>query len=159
MAVGEAVVPVFEATASRRNARSPCPTPIRGYATFDFRVPLRVSKPVAHSPHASAVQGDPIEPAQFVAALRELGYDFFTGVPCSLVAGLIAELERNPETEYYAETREDAAVGLACGAMMAGKKPYRTTVTVLSQLMGVSEEDLLSTPTQHTSRQRKAANG
>ncbi|MGV3724186.1 MAG: sulfopyruvate decarboxylase subunit alpha, partial [Actinomycetota bacterium] len=32
-------------------------------------------------------------------------------------------LEADPETPYYAETREDAAVGLACGAMLAGKKP------------------------------------
>ena len=59
----------------------------------------------------------------FLAALKELGYDFFTGVPCSLVSGLIAALEADPEVPYYAETREDAAVGLACGAMMAGKRP------------------------------------
>lgn len=58
-----------------------------------------------------------------MAALRRLGYDFFTGVPCSLVSGLIAALEAGPETPYYAETREDAAVGLACGAMMARKRP------------------------------------
>jgi sulfopyruvate decarboxylase subunit alpha len=73
--------------------------------------------------HASAVAGEPVAPERLAAALRELGYDFFTGVPCSLISGLIAELERSPDTPYYAETREDAAVGLACGAMMAGKQP------------------------------------
>ena len=73
--------------------------------------------------HGSAVSGEPVAPARVVGALRELGYDFFTGVPCSLISGLIAELERDPETPYYPETREDAAVGLACGAMMAGKQP------------------------------------
>lgn len=73
--------------------------------------------------HPSAVSGDPVPPEQFAAALREQGYDFFTGVPCSLVSGLIAVLEQEHEIPYYAETREDAAVGLACGAMMAGKKP------------------------------------
>ena len=71
----------------------------------------------------SAVEGKPVAPERFAAALREAGYDFFTGVPCSLVSGLIAELEQDPQIPYYAETREDAAVGLACGAMMAGKQP------------------------------------
>src|SRR3712207_4308052 len=72
---------------------------------------------------ASPFGVDPVAPERFAAALREQGYDFFTGVPCSLVSGLIAVLEEDPQTPYYAETREDAAVGLACGAMMAGKKP------------------------------------
>lgn len=64
-----------------------------------------------------------VEPRDFLAALREQGYDFFTGVPCSLVSGLIAALEADPEVRYLAETREDAAVGLACGALMAGRQP------------------------------------
>ena len=64
-----------------------------------------------------------MSPAEFVAALREQGYDFFSGVPCSLISGVIAQLEGDPDVPYYAETREDAAVGLACGAMMAGKQP------------------------------------
>lgn len=55
--------------------------------------------------------------------MRAHGYDFFTGVPCSLVSGLIATLEGRGDLPYYPETREDAAVGLACGAMMAGKQP------------------------------------
>jgi len=73
--------------------------------------------------HASAVAGEPVAPEALVGAMKGMGYDFFTGVPCSLVSGLIAELERDPETPYYAETREDAAVGLACGAMLAGRRP------------------------------------
>jgi len=80
-------------------------------------------KPAEHGHHASAFAGDPVSPTEFLAALKGAGYDFFTGVPCSLVSGLIAALEADPETPYYAETREDAAVALACGAMMAGKKP------------------------------------
>jgi len=78
---------------------------------------------VVHGGHASAVSGEPVAPERFLEGLKALGYDFFTGVPCSLVSGLIATLEADPETVYYAETREDAAVGLACGAMMAGRKP------------------------------------
>jgi sulfopyruvate decarboxylase subunit alpha len=76
-----------------------------------------------HGGHASAVAGDPVAPERFAGAMRELGYDFFTGVPCSLISGLIAELDTNPGYAYYPETREDAAIGLACGAYMAGKRP------------------------------------
>jgi len=57
----------------------------------------------------------------FLGLLRESGFDFFTGVPCSLVKSLIATLEERGG--YIPETREDAAVGLAAGAYMAGKQP------------------------------------
>src|SRR5262249_53838496 len=59
--------------------------------------------------------------ADFLRLLREAGFDFFTGVPCSLVKSLIATLEERGG--YIPETREDAAVGLAAGAYMAGKQP------------------------------------
>src|SRR5262249_6036162 len=58
---------------------------------------------------------------QFLQLLQEAGFDFFTGVPCSLVKSLIATLEERGG--YIPETREDAAVGLAAGAYMAGKQP------------------------------------
>jgi sulfopyruvate decarboxylase alpha subunit len=57
----------------------------------------------------------------FLRLLLESGFDFFTGVPCSLVKSLIATLEERGG--YIPETREDAAVGLAAGAYMAGKQP------------------------------------
>src|SRR5262245_23209298 len=59
--------------------------------------------------------------ADFFRLLREAGFDFFTGVPCSLVKSLIATLEERGG--YVPEIREDAAVGLAAGAYMAGKQP------------------------------------
>ncbi len=62
-----------------------------------------------------------IAASEFVRLLLDQGFDFFTGVPCSLVKGVIAELERRES--YIPETREDAAVGLATGAYLAGKKP------------------------------------
>lgn len=62
-----------------------------------------------------------ISGADFVERLHGAGFDFFTGVPCSLVQGVIATLEERGG--YIAETREDAAVGLAAGAYMAGKQP------------------------------------
>jgi sulfopyruvate decarboxylase subunit alpha len=59
--------------------------------------------------------------AEFYRLLVHADFDFFTGVPCSLVKGLIAVLEEQPT--YVAETREDAAVGLAAGAYLADKQP------------------------------------
>jgi len=57
---------------------------------------------------------------ELASALRAHGFDFFTGVPCSLVASLIVALEPHG---YVAETREDAALGLAAGAALAGRRP------------------------------------
>jgi len=51
------------------------------------------------------------------------GFDFFSGVPCSLVEDVIAVLETQPDAPYVAAVREDAAVGLAAGAWLAGRRP------------------------------------
>jgi len=58
---------------------------------------------------------------KFIARLKEDGYSFFTGVPCSLLSGLISCLDREPG--YIPAVREDAAVGLCAGAYMAGRLP------------------------------------
>jgi phosphonopyruvate decarboxylase len=56
--------------------------------------------------------------------LTREGFDFFTGVPCSLVEDVIAVLETEPTAgPYVAAVREDAAVGLAAGAWFAGRRP------------------------------------
>jgi len=59
----------------------------------------------------------------FVEKLQGNGFDFFTGVPCSLLSGLIAELEADREAGYIPSVREDAGVGLCAGAYMGGKLP------------------------------------
>lgn len=56
----------------------------------------------------------------FWGALKERGYNFFTGVPCSFLSGLISCVSRHDF--YFPAVREDAAVGLASGAWLAGKK-------------------------------------
>jgi phosphonopyruvate decarboxylase len=59
-----------------------------------------------------------------VAALLERHrFDFFTGVPCSLVEDVIAVLEQGTRAPYVAAVREDAAIGLAAGAWLAGRRP------------------------------------
>lgn len=63
---------------------------------------------------------------QVVAALRQEGVDFATGVPCSLLAGLFSALEREESgtaISYVPAPREDTAVGMAVGARLAGAWP------------------------------------
>ena len=57
------------------------------------------------------------------ASLGRHGFDFFTGVPCSLIEDLIAVLERGAGAPYVAAVREDAAVGVAAGAWFGGRRP------------------------------------
>ena len=59
----------------------------------------------------------------FVEQLTAKGFRFFTGVPCSLLSGLISCLENAEDVSYLAAVREDAAVGLCAGAYMAGTLP------------------------------------
>jgi sulfopyruvate decarboxylase subunit alpha len=80
-----------------------------------------------------------INGADFLTLLLDNGFDFFTGVPCSLVKSLIATLEE--KGGYIPETREDAAVGLAAGAYMAGKQPV---VIMQNSGLGVSLNSLAS---------------
>jgi phosphonopyruvate decarboxylase len=55
--------------------------------------------------------------------LRGQRFDFFTGVPCSLVEDVIAVLEQRASAPYVAAVREDAAIGLAAGAWLSGRRP------------------------------------
>lgn len=72
---------------------------------------------------------------EFVRLLAGRGYDFFTGVPCSLLGGLFAVLENDPDRDYVSATREDCAVGLAAGAWLAGR---RAVVMMQNSGLGVS---------------------
>jgi len=57
------------------------------------------------------------------ALLERHRFDFFTGVPCSLVEDVIAVLEQGTRAPYIAAVREDIAVGMAAGAWFAGRRP------------------------------------
>lgn len=70
---------------------------------------------------------------RFVDALLAAGFDFFTGVPCSLIGPVIAELDRRGL--YLGETREDAALGVAAGAYLGGRLP---AVIMQNSGLGVS---------------------
>lgn len=70
----------------------------------------------------------------FTQELINRGYDFFTGVPCSIIGNLITNLTSRPDVAYIPAVREDAAVGIAGGAYMAGRMPV-----VLMQNSGLGQ--------------------
>ncbi|MCH9644449.1 MAG: sulfopyruvate decarboxylase subunit alpha [Gammaproteobacteria bacterium] len=53
--------------------------------------------------------------------IQARGYNFFTGVPDSLLKGFIYDLNQSKEQHIIA-THESQALGLAVGAELAGKK-------------------------------------
>jgi len=55
--------------------------------------------------------------------LKKFGLNFSVGVPCSILKGIIACLQADPEIPYVPATREDEALGIATGAYLAGRKP------------------------------------
>lgn len=58
------------------------------------------------------------------SALQQVGLSPISGVPDSEFRDLIRDLEENPqELGYMMAPREDIAVGLACGAYLAGNVP------------------------------------
>ena len=59
----------------------------------------------------------------FATMLREHGFAFATGVPCSLIEDLIRTLDEGAQLSYVPAVREDVAVGLAAGAWLAGQRP------------------------------------
>ena len=62
-----------------------------------------------------------IEADDFVKGLQGIGFDFFTGVPDTILGGIIAHLME--ERSYTPAVREDEAVAMAAGAYLGGKIP------------------------------------
>jgi phosphonopyruvate decarboxylase len=60
---------------------------------------------------------------QFLDLLERHGYNFFTGVPCSLFEGVTRILDAEPRYGYVSAVREDSALGLAAGAYLGGRQP------------------------------------
>ena len=77
----------------------------------------------------------------FLASLKANGYDYFAGVPCSLLKGVIRRFDEEPEWGYVSAIREDSALGLAAGAAMAGRQP---AVFMQNSGLGVSMNALVS---------------
>ena len=80
---------------------------------------------------------------EFCSLLKRLGFDFYSGVPCSILKNIINDLSIDAEITYISATREDEALGIATGAYMGGKKPIvfmqnsglGTSITALASLV------------------------
>jgi sulfopyruvate decarboxylase subunit alpha len=83
----------------------------------------------------------PSQAPAFVAALKSQGFDFFAGVPCSLLKGLVSLLDQDHDAHYVSATREDSALGMAAGAFLGGKRPM---VLMQNSGLGVSVNALAS---------------
>lgn len=88
----------------------------------------------------------PSKAPEFVAALKGAGFDFFCGVPCSLLKGLVSLLDHDESAHYISATREDSALGMAAGAYLGGKRPM---VLMQNSGLGVSVNALASLHTMY----------
>lgn len=61
--------------------------------------------------------------SEFVEILERHGFNFFAGVPDSILKGIVSSLMARGENHYLPAVREDDALGMACGAYLAGRKP------------------------------------
>lgn len=77
----------------------------------------------------------------FLDLLEQHGYDFFTGVPCSLFEGVTRILDAEPRYGYISAVREDSALGLAAGAYLGGRQPV---VLMQNSGLGVGMNALVS---------------
>jgi sulfopyruvate decarboxylase alpha subunit len=53
--------------------------------------------------------------------LKSGGYKFYSGVPCSALQEMLNAIFREPQVRYVPAVRENAALGLASGAYLAGQ--------------------------------------
>jgi phosphonopyruvate decarboxylase len=78
---------------------------------------------------------------RFLDRLEQHGYNFFTGVPCSLFSGILRILDDEPRYGYVSAVREDSALGIAAGAYLGGRQPV---VLMQNSGLGVSVNAIVS---------------
>lgn len=64
-----------------------------------------------------------IDSRVFINKAKAAGFDFFTGVPCSLFTKLITTIESEQSVLYAGATSEGEACGIAAGSWLAGRTP------------------------------------
>ncbi len=81
------------------------------------------------------------QPQRFLDLLESHGFNFFTGVPCSLFEGVTRILDTEPRYGYISAVREDLAMGIAAGAFLGGRQPV---VLMQNSGLGVSTNAIVS---------------
>lgn len=64
----------------------------------------------------------PIPASDLWAHLKNKGFTFFSGVPCSILKGILKSGLADPEIHYIPAVRENNALGVASGAYLARHK-------------------------------------
>jgi sulfopyruvate decarboxylase subunit alpha len=59
---------------------------------------------------------------EFCLLLKGYGFNFFAGVPCTILKDIIGHLLNDRDVIYITATREEEAIGIATGAYLGGKK-------------------------------------
>ena len=59
---------------------------------------------------------------EFLKPAKAMGFNFFTGVPCSFLTPIINAVISEKSLDYISASSEGEAVSLAAGARIAGKK-------------------------------------
>jgi phosphonopyruvate decarboxylase len=63
-----------------------------------------------------------IEAASFITQAREVGFQLYSGVPCSYLKPFINYVIDSPDLDYIGATNEGDAVAIASGAALAGQR-------------------------------------
>lgn len=61
---------------------------------------------------------------EFLNYLSSKGFSLATGVPCSYFKDLLSALKGHEKIRYIPATREDEAIGIACGYSFGGKRSF-----------------------------------
>ncbi|WP_147072035.1 sulfopyruvate decarboxylase subunit alpha [Sulfuriferula plumbiphila] len=76
-------------------------------------------------------------PDTMTKSMLRAGYDFFASVPCGMLSPIIRQVDitsRDRGLPHVLAPREDIALGVACGAFLAGRRPL-----VLMQNSGLGQ--------------------
>ena len=59
---------------------------------------------------------------EFLEYLKKKGFTFLSGVPCSILKPILNHILNDPDFQYIPVVRENAALGVASGAHLAGRR-------------------------------------
>ena len=63
-----------------------------------------------------------IEASSVIGYLKRNGYNFYSGVPCSILKSLLKNVIADEDIRYIPAVRENAELGVASGGYLAGRK-------------------------------------
>ena len=75
-------------------------------------------------PISTALVISMINSSDLLSYLHDHGFTLASGVPCSYFKDFFVELGKNDSIMYIPATREDEAVGIACGYFLGGKNSF-----------------------------------